>query len=280
MSTVTPINTTALPIPTGDYPVTPEQVAAFARDGHVTLRGVASPAEIAAWRPVFMQAVRELSTENRPMEKRDTYGKAFLQIGNLWTRAPHTKPFVFARRFAQIAARLMQTRGVRMYHDQALYKEAHGGPTPWHQDQYYWPLASEKSITMWMPMLDIDSSMGAMTFASGSHREGYACKLAISDESEKFYRDMIKNKNYTVHNAGKMTGGDATFHAGWTVHGAPGNRSDQMREVMTIIYIDSDMRICEPDNQGRVNDLRVWFPGRKPGEAADTEMNPVLYLAS
>lgn len=277
MPTTTAVDTSALPLPTGEYALTPEQIASFQRDGHVTLRGVTTPEVVAAWRPVFMQAVRELSTETRPLEKRDTYGKAFLQIGNLWDRAPHTKPFVFAKRFAQIAARLMGTRGVRMYHDQALYKEAHGGATPWHQDQYYWPLASEKSVTMWMPMLDIDAFMGAMTFASGSHKEGYVCKLAISDESEKFYRDLIKTKNFNVHNAGKMTAGDATFHAGWTVHGAPANRSDQMREVMTIIYIDSAMRICEPDNPGRVNDLRVWFPGKKPGDLADTRMNPLLY---
>ena len=36
--------------------------------------------------------------------------------------------------------RLLQTPGVRMYHDQALYKEAGGGYTPWHVDQFYWPL--------------------------------------------------------------------------------------------------------------------------------------------
>ena len=40
----------------------------------------------------------------------------------------------------EIATELMQTDGARLYHDQALFKEAGGGITPWHADQYYWPL--------------------------------------------------------------------------------------------------------------------------------------------
>ena len=267
----------SLPPIVGDYPISSEQTSAYLRDGHITLRAVATPDEIAVWKPVFGQAVRDLSTERQPLEKRSTYGKAFLQVGNLWQRVPATQPFVLARRFAKIAAELMGTSGVRMYHDQALYKEPHGGPTPWHQDQYYWPLATQKSITMWMPLVDIDSYMGSITFASGSQAEGYCCKLAISDESENFYQGLIKAKGYKVQNAGKMAAGDATFHAGWTVHGAPANRSDLPRDVMTIIYIDADMRVGEADNPGRVGDFNHFFPGLKVGDLADSHMTPVLY---
>ena len=269
-----------LPPITGDYTVTPEQTQSYLRDGHITLRNVATTQEVSVWKPIFGQAVKDLSKEVLPLEKRSTYGKAFLQVGNLWKNVPSTQAFILARRFAKIAADLMGTDGVRMYHDQALYKEPHGGPTPWHQDQYYWPLATEKSITMWMPLVDIDSYMGSITFASGSQAEGYCSKLAISDESENFYQNLIKTKGYKVKNAGKMAAGDATFHAGWTVHGAPANRSDKPRDVMTIIYIDSAMRVGEVDNPGRVGDMKFFFPGLKAGDLADTEMTPVLYHKS
>lgn len=39
-----------------------------------------------------------------------------------------------------------------MYADQALYKEPHGGYTPWHCDAAYWPLASDKAVTAWIPL--------------------------------------------------------------------------------------------------------------------------------
>ena len=62
--------------------------------------------------------------------------------------------------------------------------QAGGGATPWHQDQYYWPLSTDQTITMWMPLVDVPSSVGTMTFASGSHRLGFLGSYAISDESE------------------------------------------------------------------------------------------------
>ena len=59
--------------------------------------------------------------------------------------------FVFSKRLAKIAADLLTVDGVRMYHDQALFNEGGGGITPWHADQYYWPLATGKTITAWIP---------------------------------------------------------------------------------------------------------------------------------
>lgn len=47
--------------------------------------------------------------------------------------------FVTGKRLARIAAELLEVEGVRLYHDQSLYKEPGGGITPAHADQYYWP---------------------------------------------------------------------------------------------------------------------------------------------
>lgn len=268
---------TELPDLSSDYALPPSAPAQFQRDGHITLRGVCSKAEVEPWRKVLWDATFDNAKGLLPLEQRNTYGKAFVQVGDLWNKAPATRGFCLARRFAKIAADLMGVQGVRMYHDQALYKEAHGGPTPWHQDQYYWPLATDKSITMWMPLVDITAYQGALTFASGSHKLGQMSQLAISDESQAFYQAAVKQHGLKVHNVGDMAAGDCTFHAGWTLHSAPANRSDQCREVMTIIYISDDMRISKPDYQARENDLRVWFPGKKPGDLADSPMNPVLY---
>src|ERR1041384_2082915 len=129
-----------------NYPLTQDQILSYRRDGHVLLRGVASPEDIAYYRPLLGKAVDHFKTEARPLEERDTYGKAFLQIINLWRRDKFIEKFVLAKRFGKIAADLMGVEGVRLYHDQALYKEPGGGITPWHQDEYYWPLSSDLTI--------------------------------------------------------------------------------------------------------------------------------------
>ena len=69
------------------------------------------------------------------MKERNTYGKAFLQLMNLWREDEGIQQLVFSKRIASIASGLMQVEGVRLYHNQALYKEAYGGITPWHADQ-------------------------------------------------------------------------------------------------------------------------------------------------
>ena len=265
-----------LPDLNSDYALSDAQTAEFQQNGHVLLRGLCPPEAVAPYRAAINAATYRYNTEQRPMEERDTYGKAFLQIMNLWERDAAVRQFTLARRFAKVAAELMGVRGVRLYHDQALYKEAHGGPTPWHQDQFYWPLDTDKTVTMWMPLVDVAIEMGALTFASGSHKTGFLGHLAISDESQETWDKLVKERGCPVVNAA-MSAGDATFHTGWTLHTAPGNASETTREVMTVIYYADDTRALEPDNMYRKNDLASWLPGVAPGELAVSRLNPLLY---
>ncbi len=103
-----------LPDLSDDYSLVEEQIRSFRENGHVLLRGVASPKEVAAYRKVITDATLRYNTERRPLEERDTYGKAFLQITNLWTRDAAVKRFVLARRFAKIAADLMGVEDVQL----------------------------------------------------------------------------------------------------------------------------------------------------------------------
>jgi len=259
-----------------DYALESADIEGYRANGHTLLRGVCSPDEVAVYRDILNQAAYRYNTQTRPLEERDTYGKAFLQIGNLWMLDDAVRLFTLARRFARIAADLMGVDAVRLYHDQALYKEAGGGPTPWHQDQYYWPLDTDKTVTMWMPLVDVPIETGALTFASGSNKGGLLGHLAISDESQETWGQLVEDRGYAVVNAA-MQAGDATFHSGWTLHTAPGNSGTKTRVVMTIIYYADGTRALEPDNPNRQNDLEAWLPGVKPGDPAVSELNPLLY---
>jgi hypothetical protein len=67
---------------------------------------------------------------------------------NLWEADEDVKQFTLNTKFAQIAVTLLGVNRLRIYHDQALYKEPGGGVTLWDQNHYYWPIDTRQTITM------------------------------------------------------------------------------------------------------------------------------------
>lgn len=271
------MNTTQLPSLNQNINIGKEQIHDFSKNGHTLIKNVLRSDEIYAYREVINAAAYKYNTEKRALKDRDTYGKAFLQIMNLWEVDEDVKKFTLAKRFAKIAADLLEVDNVRLYHDQALYKEPGGGFTPWHQDQYYWPLDTTKTITMWMPLIDINERMGMLTFASGSHASGFVENIAISDESEKKLEKYIKEKNFLISRPDFMQAGDASWHNGWTLHSAPGNATlDTTREVMTIIYFAEGAHVTSPKNEHQEADRQRWLGGLEPGSFAAGPLNPLI----
>ncbi|MGB2868886.1 MAG: phytanoyl-CoA dioxygenase family protein [Bacteroidota bacterium] len=259
-----------------EYHLTQEQCASYQRDGHIVLRGVATRDAVELVRPAIVGVVDEVARSRDTQGRKDDYGKMFTQVSNVWGKNDGAREFILAKRFAKIAADLMDVDGVRLYHDQALIKEPGGKPTPWHQDHYYWPLETENTITMWMPLIDVTPQMGTMSFATGSHKNKSFKQLPISETSQEYFERIIRDEKCPTPSY-SLNAGDATFHSGWTLHSAHGNGSTQRREVITIIYYADGTRIMEPDNDHRKVDLEVFHPGQKPGEVAACELNPLLF---
>ncbi len=252
-----------------------DDVAHFSEQGFVRIKDVLGAETIDHYEPEITQKVIELNTMHLPMEERSTYDKAFLQVENLWLHSDVVREFVFSRRLAQIACDLLGVGSVRLYHDQALYKEPSGGVTPWHADQYYWPLASDRVCTVWVPLQETPLDMGPLEFAAGSQRFQFGRDLAISDESEAQLQRALAEQSFAIATGGYELG-EVSYHQGWTFHHAQPNRSQQPRRVMTIIYMDAEITVSEPVNEFQVNDLAHWMPGTPIGEVPRTSLNPVL----
>ncbi|MGH1362158.1 MAG: phytanoyl-CoA dioxygenase family protein [Calditrichia bacterium] len=251
----------------------------FREEGFIKLQNVLSSDALAHFGGEISRKVVELNTMHLPMEERNTYQKAFLQIMNLWRQSAVVQEFVFSRRLAKLAADLLDVSGVRLYHDQALYKEPSGGITPWHADQYYWPLASDKAVTVWIPLQETPFEMGPLAFAAKSQRSEFGRELAISDESEAQLQEGLKKAGFE-HVVEPFELGEVSFHYGWTFHHAGANRTEVPRNVMTIIYMDENMRLKEPSNDNQRMDWQTWCPGAKVGQIINTELNPVLYSSA
>lgn len=258
------------------FELSSEQIDFYKKNRFIKLRQVFNPETIEYFNKVISDRVAQMNTVKTKVDERNTYGKAFLQLFNLWREDEAVKQFVFSKRLAKIAADLMQVDGVRLYHDQALFKEGGGGITPWHADQYYWPLETDKTVTAWIPLQATPLAMGPLEFSAGSHQIVEGRELEIGDESETLIQQRLRVTDFK-HVIEGFDLGEVSFHSGWVFHRAGANTTERMRKVMTVIYMDRDMRLKQPENKNQINDWNTWCPGAVVGEVINTPINPVLY---
>jgi ectoine hydroxylase-related dioxygenase (phytanoyl-CoA dioxygenase family) len=260
------------------YPLTTTQIEFFQEHGFVKLKQVLAPSELEFFGRELTRLTFELNTQTKPLEERSTYDKAFLQVWNLWELSEIARQFVFSKRLARIATELLRVAGVRLYHDQALYKEAYGGMTPAHCDQYYWPLSNADTVTVWVPLQAVPLEMGPLAFYSGSHRLSLGRDLEISDQSESNIRAHMEKLAIPLHEE-PFDLGEVSFHRGWTFHRASANSTSRLRAAMTVIYMERNMKLVQPLNGHQRQDWEKWCPGAEVGKVIDTPRNPVLYPA-
>jgi ectoine hydroxylase-related dioxygenase (phytanoyl-CoA dioxygenase family) len=259
------------------YGLSAEQIERFRADGFVRLGDVFDEPTLTHYAREISRLIDENNPHrNTPLEQRGIYARAFVQVTNLWTRSAVARELSFSKRLARIATELLGTSGVRMYHDQALFKESGGGVTPWHVDQQYWPMDSAHCVTAWIPLHAVPIEMGPLCFGRGTHLKNIGRDLAISDESERAIRDEVKRQGI-IEVAEPFALGDVSFHYGWTVHRAGPNTSGQTRKVHTVIYMDEQMRLKLHLSENQKVDWLAFSPSTIAAEVMDDDLNPVLY---
>ncbi len=266
-----------LPSLTAPYDMPESAVAHFADKGWVRLDGVLSAEEIAAYDRVIDEVAPKARFDNRPLEDRDTFGRAFLQLGNLRFLDLRVQAFYSSHRFGQIAGDLLRVGAVRGYHDQALYKEPGGGITPWHQGQFYWPIDSADTITMWLALHDIEPAMGVLQVASGSHRFGSLGDFHMSDESHAALGKMVHDMKLEVRAPESYRAGDAVFFRGWTFASETQNSTDEMRRVASMVYYADGARVARLDHPVRLLARDTFFAGVQPGDFAASPLTQVVW---
>ncbi len=100
--------------------------------------------------------------------------------------------------------------------------------------------------------------------------------MVISDESEVFFSKYVKESGFEV-SADEFELGDISIYAGWTVHHAGPNLTQENREVMTIIYMAENTRLLKSPSKTQLIDRDAFTPDIQPGELIDTSFNPILY---
>jgi len=207
-------------------------------------------------------------SDDRELKDKSQYQQSFLQCGFLAFDFEIVKDLVLSKRLGSIAKALLEVEHVRLWHDQALFKEPGGRHTDVHVDSSYWPVSEPlKSGTIWLALNDVPKEKGCLFFYP---------------ESQKLVREYVDifNSPHMPESIAKsdkvftpLKAGDITFHSGLTYHGAGQNQTDEYREGMTVIYISDGNKFTSSDER---NATHKSCSGLKDGEIIDTVYTPVI----
>ena len=250
-----------------------EQVEAFRRDGYVVVPDLLSLEELDRYEGVVTAAVhaRRADADVVALEQRSRYQQSFIQCMNLWEDHPEVAPLTFHQRIGQAAAELLGVPALRLWHDQALYKEPGGRETDAHQDHPYWPIKETASVTAWIPFAGSTIASGAMGYIPGSHRVGMRKFVNI------FFGEPLDILN-EPEIAGlepvfvEVPRGGVAFHHGLTVHLARPNTTESDRAVHTIIYFPDGSTRGYPYPHFAVDRSAIEM-----GAAIDGDVTPIVW---
>ena len=158
-----------------NHQLTSEQVRSYQENGFVVIEDFLSPEELEAWRVNVMDAVRERAGKKMPdkdlvigeddgiNEDSSYFGKVFDQLINLWQTHEGVKKLMLDPRIGRMAAELAGVDGIRIWHDQALFKRPWANPTAWHLDTPFWSFSDRKALSIWVALDDAThiSNLGA-----------------------------------------------------------------------------------------------------------------------
>jgi len=216
-------------------PLPAELKERFQQDGFVVVPNLVEGTLLDRVTPAIDAAVSRRTRALRPPAERSRYEQSFLQCINLWEDTPEVRSLTFHRAVAETAAWLLDAPALRLWHDQALYKEAGGRETDAHQDQPYWPMTEADTVTAWVPLVDVDEELGCMGYVPGSHRVGLRKFVNIFlGQPYDILNDPALGRTPPIFVPVRR--GSVAFHHGLTVHLAKANRSDRIRRVHTIIF--------------------------------------------
>ncbi len=253
-------------------------VETFRRDGVVLIRGLFAD-HVDAIRDGIdanMAAPGPYAAENL---KAGEGGRFFDDYCN-WTRIPQFEAAIRDSPAAAVAAELMGSAQVQVFHDHVLVKEpGTSKPTPWHQDAPYYFVDGRQTVSFWSPMDPVRAA--SLRCVAGSHDWPKPVLPTRWLADDDFYPDRDAYMPVPDPDAEgmdvrewAMEPGDAVAFAYGTLHGARGNDSGTRRRAFSLRLVGDDARYV-----ARPGPTSPPFPGHgmQPGDRLRDDWFPVIW---
>ena len=230
-------------------------IEAYRRDGAVLIKGLWTD-----WVDVIRDGIARNMAEPGPYAsenlKPGEAGRFFDDYCN-WERIPEFGRVVRDSGVAQVAAALMGSDRVQMFHDHVLVKEPGASkPTPWHQDGPYYFVEGQQTVSFWSPVDPVKEA--SLRCVAGSHKWPREVLPTRWVAETSFYPDPDKYMPVPDPDAEgmkvlewEMEPGDAVAFHFRTLHGARGNLAAARRRAFSLRLVGDDARYV--DRPGRTS---------------------------
>lgn len=262
-------------------------IETYRAEGAVVLRGVVTAHEIAVLRAGIDAVLAEPSARAKVASSDDDPG-FFLEDFCTWRDRPEFSEFLRSTRLPAIAAELMGSDRVVMYHDHVLVKEPRTRQrTPWHQDQPYYDVEGGQNVSFWIPVDPVPQE-SSLEVVAGTHAGPWLMPRSFLDDQAKWFPegtladlpDIDARRDEFTIRAWSLEPGDVIAFHMLTVHGAPGVAGAERRRVFSLRVLGDDMVyvprdwVCSPDFSTVISPTDET---RRPGEPLTGEWFPELW---
>ena len=231
------------------HPLPADTVQAYARDGAVVLRGVLNADDLRTLEAGIEHNLAHLSPLALVASEPDDPGR-FVEDFCTWPSNPDYQRILKDSALPHLAAQLMQSQAVRLYHDHLLVKEAGTRqPTPWHQDQPYYNVGGMQNVSFWIPVDPVPLA-STLRFVAGSHGGTWYMPRTFRDQQAKWFAEGTLAELPPIDAetgayrqlAWALEPGDCVAFHMLSLHASSGTGPGARRRVFSARYLGDDAR--------------------------------------
>jgi ectoine hydroxylase-related dioxygenase (phytanoyl-CoA dioxygenase family) len=224
----------------------------YHRDGVICIRNCVSEADVELLRREIARTLDEKTSSyvNHTARNSGTRG-AFEMAFKIWENNDTLANFACGSHLPAVAAALMESSKINLLFDQCFVKQPQtDDPTPWHNDQPFWPIKGDQVITLWIALDYLTRESSALEFVRASHRwNRWIQPMNFSGENKfsinpKFEQgiDIEGNRDEYDIISWDLAPGDVLAFHGMNLHGAPANTTKNvLRRAYAIRYTGADV---------------------------------------
>ena len=256
--------------------LTQDDIDTYQRDGVIIVRGLFAD-HVDALRAGVANNMDSPGPYASNNDKAGETGRFFDDYCN-WERIPEFREVIEASPAAEVAADLMGSQTVQLFHDHVLVKEPGTSmATPWHQDGPYYFVEGQQNVSFWSPLDPVTDA--TLRCVAGSHKWEKPVLPTRWTKGDAFFDPApympVPDPDAEAMDIREwhMQPGDAVAFNYGTLHGARGNTANARRRAFSLRLLGDDARYTQ-----RPGPTSPPFPGHDmaQGERLRSDWFPTL----